>query len=370
MNDHHLQHQVALTLLKGIGNKRAKLLLAYMGSLENVFDTKHNLKTKVPGFSKELFRNMNRKEALLQAKDIISFVEKNNIQTSFFTQKNYPNRLKECVDSPLFMFYKGDFEFNHQRTIAIVGTRNMTSYGKQLINELLTSLVPYDVQIISGLALGVDGYAHRKCLELAIPTIGVLGHGLDRIYPYANRSIAKNMLQTAGCGLLTEFPHNTIPDRENFPQRNRIVAGMADATIVIESGEKGGSLITARLANDYNRDVFSYPGNVNRPFSMGCNRLIVNNKAHLITSGEDFVRFMGWEKQDQVEGRQVDLFEGLDGDEKKVVKTIKEFDKISLDILSIRLKLPVYLLSPLLLGLEIKGKVMALPGKNYTLSGI
>lgn len=365
MEDNHLLYQIALTLIDGVGHKRAKSLLAYLGDLSHIFDPKLNIRTSIPGFSKERFRNLDRTSALDRAQDILDYVKKNEIKTTFFTENNFSNLLKECTDSPTLLFYRGTFNFNHPKTIAIVGTRNMTGYGKKIIHELLTTLASYNVQVISGLALGVDGFAHKKCLELNIPTIGVLGHGLDRIYPHVHRHLAQKMLSTKGCGLVTEFPHQTTPDRENFPQRNRIVAGLAKATIVIESGSKGGSLITANLANDYNRDVFTYPGNVNSPYSKGCNQLISQNKAHLITNGKDFVKLMGWKREDEQHLTQMNLFSGLDGDEKKVVKAIKEFDKISLDVLALRLKKPVNKLSPLLLVLEIKGKILSLPGKNY-----
>lgn len=370
MKNNHLNHQVALTLLESVGSKRAKTLLAYLGSVENVFDTELNVRTAIPGFAHERFRKLNREKALNDAKEIVRFVEKHKIGTTFFTDKDYPRRLKECMDSPMLLYHKGDFNLNHKRTIAIVGTRKMTNYGKQIINELIASIAPYDVQVISGLALGIDGYAHQKCLEYNVPTIGVLGHGLDRIYPSHHRKLAKMMVETKGCGLLTEFPHNTIPDRENFPQRNRIVAGMTDATIVIESDIKGGSLITASLANDYNRDVFAYPGNVHQQFSKGCNEIIAKDKAHLLTSGKDLIELMGWEVEDENNTHQPDLFSDLNGDEVQVVETIKNFDKISLDVMSVRLKKPVNILSSLLLGLELKGIIMSLPGNKYSLSSI
>lgn len=368
MKSNHLNYQVALTLLEGVGPKNAKLLLAYLGSEEKIFDSSLNLKTKIPGFTKERFRHLDRVKALEKAEGIVSFVEKNKIKTTFLTDKAYPKRLKECGDSPVLLYSRGDFLMNRKYTISIVGTRNMTSYGKKLITDLISSLVPYDVQVISGLALGVDGYVHRKCLENNISTLGVLGHGLDRMYPALHRDLAKKMVNTAGCGLLTEFPNGTNPDRENFPQRNRIVAGMSDATIVIESGARGGSLITALLANDYNRDVFAYPGNVDSAYSKGCNQLIANDKAHLITSGKEFVKLMGWKKGDEVQAIQTNLFADLEGDEKTIVKAIQEFKKISLDVLSVRLKKPVNVLSSLLLMLELKGIVMCLPGKNYALA--
>lgn len=368
MKKDQLNHQVALTFLEGVGVKNAKTLIAYLGGVEKLFDPSFDFRTKVPGFKKERFRNLNRKEALEKAIPILEFIEKYKVDTTFFTDRRYPKRLKNCADGPTLLYHKGNFDFNHKRTLAIVGTRKMTHYGMQIINELIETLAPYNVQVISGLAMGVDGYAHKKCLELGVPTIGVLGHGLDRVYPASHRQLAQKMLRTEGCGLLTEFPNDTLPDRENFPQRNRIVAGMADATIVIESGESGGSLITANLANDYDRDVFAYPGDINKPYSKGCNFLIANDKAHLVTSGKDIVKLLGWEIEDgSTATMQMNLFEDLEGDEKSIVEEIKEFDKISLDVLSLRLRKPVHVLSSLLLGLELRGIVMSLPGKNYAL---
>lgn len=357
-------------MLQGVGPKMARLLVAYLGSPGAVFEESTNLKTQVPGFSKERFRSLNRTRALLKAEETLKFVEKNGLSTHFFTDKTFPYRLKQCQDAPVLLYSKGEPILNADRTIAIVGTRNMTSYGKKIIHELVDHLSQYDVQVVSGLAYGVDNEAHRRCIQHKMTTIGVLGHGLDRIYPAKNRKTAQQMIETAGSGLLTEFTHNTLPDRENFPQRNRIVAGMTDATIVVESGAKGGSLITALLANDYDRDVFAFPGNIDADFSKGCNALIAQNKAHLITSGEDLTQFLEWEKIGKRKAKQGNLFHDLSGDEKKIVQLVKEFEKISLEVLSIRLKLPVPQLSSLLLKLEIKGVLMMLPGQKYTLGRI
>lgn len=361
-----LHHQVALTLLEGIGPKSAKSLIAYLGDVNAIFKEKKNLRTTIPGFSKERFRKLNTTKALLEAEKVLEFIDKNNIHTSFFLDKDYPYRLKECADSPTLLYAKGNFELNPKRTIAVVGTRNMTSYGKKLIRELISSLQPYNVQVVSGLAYGVDIYAHRCCLEFGIPTVGVLGHGLDRIYPFQHKSAAEKMIENDG-GLLTEFPNGTNPDRENFPKRNRVVAGMTDATIIIESGEKGGSLITAHLANDYSRDVFAYPGNVDNPYSKGSNALIANDKAHLVTSSKDITKLLEWELNATAKPIQTNLFHQLNGDEKKIVKLLREFEKVSLDVLSVKLKTPVSRLSGLLLNLELKGIVLTLPGKKYTL---
>jgi DNA processing protein len=357
-------------MLQGVGPKTARLLVAYMGSASAIFESKANLKTTVPGFSKERFRSLNRTKALIEAEETLRFIEKYNVSTHFFTSNDFPYRLKQCPDAPIVLYSKGNPQLNKDRSLAIVGTRNMTPYGKKIIHHLIDHLQPFGVQVVSGLAYGVDNEAHRCCINRGISTIGVLGHGLDRIYPLRNKKTAKDMLEANESGLLTEFPHNTLPDRENFPQRNRIVAGMTDATIVIESGAKGGSLITAHLANDYNRDVFAFPGNIDQEFSKGCNTLIANDKAHLITNGKDLTNLLEWDQTNINKPIQGNLFENLNGDEKKVVKLIKEFEKVSLDVLSLRLKQPVGLLSGLLLGLEIKGIVMMLPGQKYMLGNI
>ncbi len=370
MNTTERHHQIALSMLQGVGPKTARLLVAYMGSATAIFESKSNIKTTVPGFSRERFRSLNRTKALLDADNTMNFIEKNNISTHFFASNDFPYRLKQCPDAPIVLYSKGKPLLNYDRSVAVVGTRNMTPYGKMIVHRLIDHLKSFDVQIVSGLAYGIDNEAHRRSVTNDLSTIGVLGHGLDRIYPARNRKTASDMLEARDSGLLTEFPHNTLPDRENFPQRNRIVAGMTDATIVVESGAKGGSLITAHLANDYNRDVFAFPGNIDQEFSKGCNSLIANNKAHLITCGKDLTNLLEWEKSGVRKPIQGSLFENLNGDEKKIVKLIKEFEKVSLDVLSFRLKQPVGLLSGLLLGLEIKGIVMMLPGQKYMLGNI
>ncbi|MEX1191114.1 MAG: DNA-processing protein DprA [Brumimicrobium sp.] len=366
MKTTQLHHQVALTLLEGVGPKSARSLVAYMGSPSAIFNEKKNLRTTIPGFSKERFRHLNTTKALLEAEKVVDFIEKHNLKATFYLDEDYPYRLKQCQDAPTLLYSKGDFELNPKRSIAIVGTRNMTTYGKKIIKELVSSLKPFNVQIVSGLAYGVDVCTHRCCLDYDISTVGVLGHGLDRVYPSHHREVAKKMMSSNG-GLLTEFPNGTNPDRENFPKRNRIVAGITDATIIVESGKKGGSLITAHLANDYSRDVFAYPGNIDSPYSIGCNNLIASDKAHLVTCANDIIKMLDWEVKEKPKPIQTNIFQQLTGDEKKVVKKIKEFEKISLDVLSVKLKTPVSILSALLLNLELKGIIMTLPGKKYTL---
>lgn len=251
----------------------------------------------VTGIRHSVLRNLKRKQALEKASEQLDFVAKNNINVHFFLEQNYPRRLKQCEDAPIILYSMGNFDINPKRTLAIVGTRSASDYGKVLCTELIESLVDQDIQVISGLAYGIDICAHRSCVYSAIQTVGVMGHGLDRIYPNAHRKTAIQMLDNGG--LVTEFVSGTSPDRENFPMRNRIVAGMADALVVVESRKKGGSLITAELANDYNKDVFAYPGSVGSKNAEGCHYLISEDKAHLITCGRDLLAKMGWEHKPQ-----------------------------------------------------------------------
>lgn len=363
METSKLHQSIALTFLDGIGPKNAKSLIAYIGGVEALFETRSFKKLDIPGFSPGRLKSLNRKEALLKAEKELGFIEKNKVKTHFYLDKNYPHRLKNCLDAPLMLYSFGNADPNPTKTISIVGTRNVSTYGHVIVEELIAALQPYDVQVVSGLAYGVDILTHRACLRHSVPTVGVLGHGLDRIYPHQHRPTAKKMMTTNG-GLLTEFPSGTNPDRENFPKRNRIVAGMTDATIVVESSIKGGSLITANLANDYNRDVFAYPGNVFNEYSKGCNALIANNKAHLVTSGKDIINLLGWEKSSP-ETVQKQLFNDLSADERMIMEELVEFPEISIDVLSIKLKKPTSWLSSTLLTLELQGLIMCLPGKKY-----
>lgn len=360
-----IQHQIALTLLTGGGKKKIRKLLSHVEDTTDFFKaSKHRLKT-IPGIGEKFLQQLDRKAALLEAEKYLSLLEKYKIETVFFQDTNFPYRLNECVDAPILLYKKGKMDCNVPRVVSIVGTRNASSYGRKLCEELLHAFVGKDIVVVSGLAYGIDIYAHKLCTELGIQTIGVLGHGLDRIYPHAHIPIAHTMLENGG--LLTEFLPGSNPDRENFPMRNRIVAGMCDATIVIESGERGGSLITAELANDYARDVFAFPGDITREYSKGCNYLIQKNKAHLITSSEDFFEMMDWKDTPKKENKQLQLFAELDEQEQKIVTLLKDSQEVSLDVLAIKTEIPVRLMSGILLGLELKGVVKALPGKRFGL---
>jgi DNA processing protein len=288
------------------------------------------------------------------------FIEQHQIQTFFYLEKDYPSRLKHYPDAPLLLYFKGNASLNHLRTVGVIGTREPSFYGKALCEELVEALAPYQAQIISGLAFGVDITAHRAALQSGQETIGVLGNGLQQIYPFHHREIAMRMIDQGG--LLTELPSFKGPDREHFPMRNRIVAALSDAVIVVETATKGGSMITARLANDYNKDVFAFPGRVGDPKSEGCNLLIKSHRAHLIEQVEDLVYTLRWEPQTP---QQTELFVELDEAEKQVVQLVRAKPEISVDELAYEMAHPISQLAPLLLSLEFKGMVRALPGNRY-----
>ena len=361
-------HQVALTYINNIGPTLAKMLVSYFGGEENVFKATPGKLLRVPGIGGKIISQLNFSEALEKAEHELLFIEKHGIDVIFYTDSRYPKRLKNCNDSPVLLFSKGNADLNLQRVVSIVGTRNATDYGKQLCHELVEDLQQYNVLIVSGLALGIDTAAHKEAIKLNIPTVAVLGHGLDRIYPGQNRLTAEKMLTNGG--LLSEYPSGTIPDRENFPQRNRIVAGMADATVVIEAGIKGGALITAEIANSYNRDVFAFPGRVNDVFSEGCNAIIRGNKAQLLTCAADLAYSMGWEKTS--EAKPVEQFMlpiDLSREEQTIFDVLRQQNgPVAIDDLTIKTNLPTSSLAMNLLNMEIMGYIRALPGKIYSLN--
>lgn len=364
-----LLYQLALTEVPNVGYVRAKILATHFGNAENIF--KSSLKElasiegigTVPANSIKSFTNFSK------AEDEIKFIEKYKIKPLFLTDKNYPQRLLNCYDSPTLLFYKGDADLNTSKVVAIIGTRNHTEYGKQQTEKLVKELSSQNILVVSGMAFGIDALAHKASFKNNLATVGVLGHGLDQIYPPENSNLAKDMLKHGG-GLLTEFRSNTKPDKHNFPTRNRIVAGMSDATVVIETGEKGGSMITAELANGYNKDVFALPGRTNDHKSAGCNFLIRNNKAMLLTDAEELIEVMGWEEKSQKpEARiQKELFIELSKDEKIIVNILKEKDLVHVDELNFKSGLSSSSMAAAILNLELQGVVATLPGKLYKLN--
>ncbi len=367
--DELLKCKIALSQLPGIGPMLARVLVSYCGGVKEIFQMKKVQLERIPGIGVEKAKNIFQKEVMLNAEKEVSFIRKHSIDAFFYIDKEYPARLKNCEDAPILLFFKGSCQLNAARVVAIVGTRQYSPYGRDLTEQLVAELQKYNVLIVSGLAYGIDIIAHRAATQNQMPNVAVTAHGLDRIYPSAHASSAERMLKNGG--VLTEYLSGTIPDRENFPARNRIVAGMSDATIVIESAIKGGALITAEIANGYNRDVFAFPGRISDTASQGCNQLIRENKAMLVTSAEDIARAMNWDLEEEEKRKkikkQLNLFHELSQEEQVLVLILKEEGIVAIDTIAIKAMLPVSKVSSLLLNLEFAGVLRSLPGKVYEL---
>jgi DNA processing protein len=361
-----LLHKVALTLINNVGDVIARSLLDHFSTPEAVFQATRKSLMEVPGIGLVTANHILKSDALLRAAEQMKFIEKHQVKVLFFSDSDYPRRLRECADAPILLYYKGNADLNHHRIVSIVGTRRATDYGKLLCRQLAEVLSVYDVLIVSGLAYGIDVAAHKEALHFGIPTVGVLGHGLDRLYPSLHKSVAQKMVRNGG--LLTEFPLDTVPDRENFPKRNRIIAGIADVTIVVEATTKGGALITAELANSYHRDVYTFPGRTTDEYSQGCNFLIKTNRAGLINHAKDLVYYLGWEEvRASAENFQVQLPLGLSKEEAQVVELLKLAPAL-IDEISNKINLPQSKLAIHLLNLEMQGILITLPGKVYKLN--
>lgn len=358
-----LYHLLALTQIKGIGAVHARALITHFGQNEAIFTAPVKEIARVKGIGPILAKQIFEFDDFDRIEQELRFMENHHIQALFIGDATYPKRLAQCYDAPVLLFYKGKADLNQQKVISVVGTRSATAYGKALCEELLAGLQIQRPLVISGLAYGIDAAAHKNCLNFGLSTIGVLAHGLDRIYPATHRKLAEQMLQNGG--LLTEFFSATIPDRENFPKRNRIIAGMADATIVVEAHLKGGALITAELANNYNRDVFAFPGRVHDEQSNGCNYLIKTNRANLITRPEDLEYLLGWDRNSSTQARQVQIPVDLRADEKQIFEILQTSISLGIDELMLKTAFPQSKLVILLLEMEMKGLLMALPGKRY-----
>jgi DNA processing protein len=364
-SDEKLKYQIALTMIPGVGAVLARNLVSYCGSVENIFKKKKANLERIPGIGSERAAAITNHDVFEKAEKEVVFIRKHKITTLFYTDKDYPLRLKNCDDSPVLLFARGNYDLNAERMIAIVGTRNSTPYGKTITEQLVTDLSKYNVTIISGLAYGIDIFAHRACLKNNIPTIGVLAHGLNRMYPLEHKATAEKMLKNGG--VLTEFTTATKFAATNFPARNRIVAGMADAVIIVESAIKGGSLITADIANGYNREVFAIPGRANEKYSQGCNDYIRLNKAALAENAEHVAEMMGWNSPaTQKTKKQFQLFRELNSEENILVNFLKE-GKTDIDSLTLKSGLPVHKISTILLNLEFDGMLKVLPGKMFEL---
>lgn len=367
MSYNKLFFQIAITLIPGIGDITAKKLIAYCGGVEAVFKEKKVHLEKIPGIGAATAKLISAADIFDHAEAELKFIEKNNIRTLFFTEKDYPKRLKNCDDSPVLIYYKGEHDFNKTKFLSVVGTRNITDYGKEVCENIIADFASDDVTIVSGLAYGVDICAHKAALKNNLKTIAVLAHGLDRTYPSLHTETAKEIAEQGA--LLTDYPSETNPDRQNFPDRNRIIAGLSDAILVIESTTKGGSLITAEYGNAYNRDVFAIPGKIKDKHSEGCNRLISRNKAALVTSAKEIAYNMGWEtKTEKKKATQKQLFVELNPEEKLLADILSSKGNTNIDALCIESKLSMSKVAATLLNLEFAGIVSSLPGKIYKLN--
>jgi DNA processing protein len=367
-----LQYQIALSLIKGIGPKLARNIIAYIGSERTFFEGKNLSFEKIPGIGEltaSMLNEVNKTELLKQAENEVNFITKYNLKTMFFADDNYPKRLSNCEDAPIILYVRGDANLDATRIISIVGTRTPTDYGLSFCEKFILDLAHNypDTIIVSGLAYGIDVCAHRNALRHEMSSIAVLAHGLDRIYPGAHSEVAKALLRRGA--IITEYMTKTEPEKPNFIRRNRIVAGISDAVIIIESAKQGGALITADIANTYNRDVFALPGRYNDEKSRGCNNLIKTNQAHLLESFEDFAYIVGWEaKTSQNNIQSPSLFYQPETVEEKTIWDILLVEKeMNLNLLALKCEMPVGKVSATLLELEFKGLIKSCPGGIYKL---
>ncbi len=360
-----LHYQIALTLTHGLGPRLAKRLISTFGSAQAVFKASQKDLAQVERITQPVLSDLKNTKHLARAEQELEFMEKHGLKAHFFLDKSYPRRLRHCEDGPLILYQKGNCNLNRAKVLAVVGTRNATDYGKNFTARFTEELKNMSPLIVSGMAYGIDAAAHRGALDHKIPTVGVMAHGLDKVYPHLHRKLAEEII-AAGGALISEFISGSKPDRENFPKRNRIIAGMSDATLVVEAGKKGGALITADLANSYHRDVFAVPGRVNDRSSEGCNQLIKSNQAALFTGVKDLEYIMGWQ-QDKSKTIQSELFTSLTAEEQELFDLLeKENRGLELEYICNQLGKTTSKALQALMTLELKGMVRALPGKVYT----
>ncbi|CAM1343303.1 DNA-processing protein DprA [Tenacibaculum aestuarii] len=363
MNSEKLLAVLRLQATKNVGDILAKKLITAIGSVENVFKEKPHVLHKINGIGTQVTQHLFDDNNLKRAEEELNYIQQNNIAFSYFLEDDYPQNLKHCVDAPILIFKDGNLNLNNDKIISIVGTRNMSSYGRDFCNQLIEELKEYNPIIVSGFAYGVDICAHKAAIKNNLQTIAVLAHGLEEIYPKTHKKYIHEVNNNGG--FITEFWHDEQPMRENFLKRNRIVAGISKATIIIESAEKGGSLVTADIANSYNRDVFALSGRATDTYSKGCNNLIKNNQAHLLTSAEDIIKMLNWDIRQAAVAKQEKLFVELNSSEQKIYDYLQQNGKQLLDDIAINCELPIYQLSSILIQLELKGVVKPLPGKMF-----
>lgn len=358
-----LFYLLALQKVEGVGDIVAKKLITYCGSAENVFQSKAPHLKSIDGIGSFILQKLKDKTIFKKAEQELSFIQKNNISWMDFRHENYPEKLKHCIDGPTVLFTSGAISLKKKRVISIVGTRQITSHGMEFCKNLIAELAPLDPVIVSGFAYGVDIVAHQAAMDHNLQTIGVVAHGLNQIYPKVHKRYVSKMEENGG--FITEFWSSSNPEKENFVKRNRIVAGISEATIVIESADKGGSLITANMANEYNRDVFAVPGRILDKYSQGCNNLIKTQKAHLLTGAADLLYILNWNLETASVPIQKQMFISLTDDEQKIYNFLQSKGKEQMDLIALKCDFPIYKISSMLLDMELKGMIRPLPGKIF-----
>ncbi len=362
-----LIYKIGLSMIPNIGPVLARNLVAYCGSAEEVFKANKKELAKIPGIGESKANFVANADVFKRAEEEIKYIEKNGITPLYFLDADYPSRFKHFDYCPIILYYKGDkFKLNSLKTVAIIGTRKPSERGKIFTEKIVHDLADQQVTIVSGLAYGIDIIAHKSSLKNDLPTIGIMGNGHDIMYPSEHRDTAKKMEEKGG--VLTEFCSGTKPDKVNFPMRNRLIAALADAIIVVESNASGGSMITAEYGVEYNKDVFAVPGRIDDEKSRGCNALIKKNKAHLIEDVNDLMYIMRWEESKaKKHGLQASLFIELNENEQRIVDFIRNKKEVAIDELIYGLQSPTSILASQLLNLEFKGVIKSLPGKKYML---
>ena len=357
-------YQVAISLIPGIGNLLARHLISYCGTAERVFTANKKKLLQIPGIGHKIANSIQHHSTLEKAQVIISKCIRNDIKILHFTDQEYPNRLKQLYDAPHLLFFKGNTDLNPPKAVSIVGTRRVTGYGQSITEQIVRDLKKYNATIISGLAYGVDHIAHKMAIRTGLPTIGVIAGGHNNIYPALHIKTANNMYQNGG--ILTEHDPDIMPEAHLFPERNRIIAGLSDAVIVVEAAKRGGALITAEFANNYNREVFAIPGQIGQYYSTGCNNLIKTHKASIYTSAADLEYILNWEPLKNKCNEESKDTADLTIPEKKILNVLQHnINGIVIDELSWKSQIPVNLIASHLLNLEFRGYVKAMPGKKF-----
>ncbi|MEO8932889.1 MAG: DNA-processing protein DprA [Xanthomarina sp.] len=364
MTENTLLYVLALQHVPNIGDITAKKLISHCGSVEAIFNEKKQNLLRIDGIGSLVIRDLYSKNHFKAAEEELKYIQENNITTLYFTDSNYPEKLKHCVDGPILLFQSGHINLKAQRIISIVGTRKITTYGIAFCNKLIEELAVFNPVIVSGFAYGTDITAQKAAMNNNLQTIGCLAHGLNQVYPKAHKKYVAEVEKNGG--FFTDFWSSAPFDRNNFLKRNRVIAGLSEATIVIESADKGGSLVTADIANSYNRDVFAVPGRVTDSQSLGCNNLIKFQKAHVLSNPLDIPYMLNWELEESKKAPvQKQLFVELNDEENIVYNYLKEKDKQLLDVISLECNLPTYKIAGILLNMELKGVVRPLPGKLF-----